>query len=237
MADMHRQSFKEFTPEEHQTWSRLFNTLDRNRKEQAVPMFATGMEALGITGERIPDVNQVNELLVEMTGWRGVPVEGLEGGDSFFPALAHQEYPIGNFIRNSDDLSYTPEPDVFHDLYGHIPFFVDQTYADFNQLFGEVVSKHLGNSKHIELFERLYWFTIEFGLLKTSEGTRIFGAGLLSSSSESDFSLSDKPFVRPFNLKDIASQEYRIDIFQEKLFLIDKLEDLYECLASFENLL
>ncbi|MCB0355897.1 MAG: hypothetical protein KDD40_02760 [Bdellovibrionales bacterium] len=233
---MQVQKLREFSNSENNTWSQLFANLVDNRKQQAHPLFALGIEKLGLTGDHIPDLNLVNEKLFKLTGWTAVPVKGLEDGKSFFNGLAEKKFPIGNFIRSAEDLSYTPEPDIFHDLYGHIPFFADKDYADFNQNFGVVASKYVDDPKKLLLYERLYWFGLEFPLIETVQGRRIFGGGLLSSLGESNYSLSDKPNVLEFNLEKIADQDYRIDIFQETLFVLKKPQQLYSCLPEYEKI-
>lgn len=230
------QSFKTFTDQENETWKILFKNLKDSRQEQIVPMFQEGLDVLGITGAHIPDLDNVNERLKKLTGWQGIPVEGLEGGDSFYPALAERKFPIGNFIREAKDLAYTPAPDIFHDLYGHIPFYANKDYADFCAEYGRRASKYIDRPDVLEKFERFFWFTAEFGLVKTEQGIRIFGAGIVSSKNECNYSLSKGPEVVPFDIKVISEQEYRIDIMQEKLFLLENPEQLYSCLDDFENL-
>jgi phenylalanine-4-hydroxylase len=223
---------KKFTPAENQTWKALFTRQSQKRAQQIVPEFARGLEALAITPDLIPDLEQVNSRLQKLTGWRGVPVEGLEEGESFYSMLAQKMFPIGNFIRDEKDLSYTPAPDVFHDLYGHLPFFANSEYAEFCQQYGKLAMAFKDDHEKLREFERFFWFTIEFGLMETSEGRRIFGAGLASSFSECDYALSDKPLVRKFDVELLRQQEFRIDIFQEKLFVLQNPEQLYQSLEQ-----
>jgi len=195
-----------------------------------------GLEALKITGERIPELAEVNTLLKHRTGFEGVYVSGFEDPLSFFPMLAQRTFPIGAFIREPEDLSYTPAPDVFHDLYGHLPFLANLDYANFNQKFGEVASRHLGNPKVLRQFDRFYWFAVEFPLIRTENGIRIFGAGIASSFGETRYALSSAPEVRPFNLELIRKHEFRIDEYQKILYLLNSTEELYESLESFESI-
>ena len=231
---MEIQGFRKFTEEEQETWSLLYNNLDRSRKDQIVPMFHEGLDFLGITADRIPNLDEVNQRLKKETGWQGVPVEGLEEGVSFYPALAEKTFPIGNFIRDRQDLSYTPAPDIFHDLYGHIPFFVNKDYARFCEEYGKTARQYVNEPGKLRMFERLFWFTCEFGLTQTDSGTRIFGAGIVSSVDECDYSLSDKPTIIDFDLEKLALQEFRIDVLQERLFLLESPDQLYGCLKEFE---
>lgn len=198
-----------------------------------MPEFAEGLEALGITGDRVPDLDAVNAKLRRLTGWEGVPVEGLEEGESFYRMLSERKFPIGNFIRDPKDLSYTPAPDIFHDLYGHIPFYADLRYAEYCQEFGRRACLKIKDPQVFREYERFFWFTVEFGLVETPVGRRIFGAGIASSYGECEYALSNKPKVIPFDVKTIRAQEFRIDVFQETLFVFKNVNQLYQSLNQF----
>lgn len=226
-----------FTPQDHHTWARLFTTQAQLRDQQIVPAFSIGLKQLGIDGHKIPDLKDVNKKLSSISGWQAVYCDGLVPADYFFNMLSEKKFPIGNFIRDSKDLNYTPAPDVFHDLYGHVPFYTNIAYADFSQRFGQLALKHLDVPESIEALQRLFWFTLEFALVKTPEGPRIFGAGIASSISECEYALSQKPRIHAFDLKKIRNQNFRIDLIQEDLFILDSERQLYECLSDFERLL
>lgn len=230
---MKKVKLKEFTPAEHRTWKALFDRQTPLRDRQIVKGFGLGLELLGMTADRIPDLEVVNRRLRKLTGWEGVPVEGLEEGESFYTMLSEKKFPIGNFIRDEKDLSYTPAPDIFHDLYGHIPFYVDPRYAEFCEEYGRQARRFVGDARILREFERFFWFTAEFGLVETSEGRRIFGAGIASSFGECEYALSDRPTVVPFDIELIRQQEFRIDVFQEKLFVMKSEDELYKSLGAF----
>lgn len=232
---MHVETLQKFNKLENETWAALFAKLERCRKTQADSIFIEGLSILGIGADCIPDLGEVNKKLETLTGWKGVPVKGLEDGRAFFTGLKNKEFPIGNFLRSPEVLSYTPEPDIFHDLYGHIPFFFDKEYANFCQEFGERACKYLDDADKLLQFETLFWFTIEFGLIETGKGRRIFGGGILSSFAESDYALSDGPKVVDFDLDKIRKQTYRIDEMQPILFLLKNKKQLYGCLDEFEK--
>ena len=223
-----------FTESEHETWRQLFARLAHCREHLAHPMFVEGLATLGIGGEGIPSLDAVNARLFAKTGWRGVLVTGLEDAKSFFRLLARREFPIGGFIRDARDLSYTPAPDVFHDLYGHLPLFADAAYADFNQRIGLAAAPYLDDPTALRRFERYYWFGLEFPLIETARGRRIFGGGILSSFGESAYASSAEPEVLPFDVGAIRDQEYRIDVMQPRLFVLDRPETLYDSLERFE---
>lgn len=223
-----------FSADEDRVWAMLHERLQRCREVQAHPLFVEGLKLLGINGETTPDLDAVNARLLALTGWRGVPVTGLEDGKSFFALLARREFPVGNFIRDAGDLSYTPAPDIFHDLYGHMPFLADPDYADFCWRFGVSASALADTPEKLLEYERLFWFGVEFPLVETPAGRRIFGGGILSSSGESDYALSAVPEALPFDIETIRRQAYRIDIMQTRLFVLERVEDLYGCLPAFE---
>ena len=231
----HPLKFRDFSPVENETWSRLFGDQALKRDQQLYPLFSDGIRELRMEANRVPDLDALNRRLEKRSGFRGIPVEGLEEDISFFEMLLNRQFPIGNFIREPKDISYTPAPDVFHDLYGHLPFFADKDYADFNVELGRIATKHRDRPDVITQFSRLFWFTIEFGLINTPQGRRIFGAGIASSIGECEYALSDKPEVVPFDIDAIRKQDFKIDEFQRRLFIVDNAKQLYGCLPEFEK--
>jgi len=221
-----------FSNDEIEAWNTVLVAHEKTRKEQVVDIFHSGIKTLNIQAVTIPQLWEINDILEKRSGFKGVYVKGLEDGKSFYTMLAKRLFPIGNFIRNKSDLSYTPEPDMIHDLYGHIPFLVDIEYAEFCQQFGETACMYINDDKKFHQFERFFWFTIEFGLIKTVDGPRAFGAGIASSIGECEFSLSRKPEVIDFDIEKIINQEFRIDQMQKKLFILESKVQLYECIAE-----
>jgi len=212
------------------TWKKILSDHKQTRENQIVDLFHKGLVALEITEDKIPRLDELNKKLKGLTGFQGVFVDGLEDGNRFYTMLKQRLFPIGNFIRDKRDLTYTPEPDIVHDLYGHLPFFVDKKYADFCQRFGELACEFLDREDLLRQFERFFWFTIEFGLIKVDEEVRVFGAGIASSTGECAYALSGEPEVVPFDVDAIRKQEFRIDEMQKKLFLLDSKEQLYNSL-------
>ena len=225
-----------FSAAEHDVWTRLYQPLAMSRRDQAHPTFAAGLTALAISAERIPDLVSVNQRLAALTGFRGVYAPGLLEAKDFFAGLARREFPIGRFIRDARDLTYTPAPDVFHDLYGHLPFLADRDYADFCQKFGAAAMHYFDDSVRLRQFETLFWFGVEFPLIETPRGRRIFGGGILSSKAECDYALSPTPTVLPFDVDAIRHTPYRIDQMQAVLFLLKEPAELYGCLPRFLQL-
>lgn len=227
------QTFRHFTPAENHVWRTLFERQTPLRPAQMADPFLRGIGALGLSAERIPDLDEVNRRLRQLSGFEGIPVEGLESSAAFYPALADGKFPIGNFIRSASDINYTPAPDVFHDLYGHLPFLADRRYADFTREFGRRASEHLHDPERLQEFERLYWFGVEFSLVETPQGRRIFGAGIASSFGECAYALGSEPEVLPFDPEVIRRRPFRIDEFQKTIFVLRDEAQLYGCLANY----
>ena len=219
-----------FSNDETETWQTVLSTHEKTRRDQVVDIFHSGLETLDIQANKIPQLWEINDTLEKISGFNGVYVTGLEDGKSFYPMLAKRLFPVGNFIRDKRDLSYTPEPDMIHDLYGHIPFLVDRDYAQFCQKIGETACRFIDDDEKFHQFERFFWFTIEFGLIKTDNGSRSFGAGIASSLGECDFALSGGPEVIDFDIELMINQEFRIDEMQKKLFILESKEQLYSCI-------
>lgn len=226
---------RRFTAEEHATWGDIITAHRVRRAQQLVPMFLRGLEALGLDRETIPPLEEVNERLQALTGWRGVFVKGLEDGQGFYRLLRERKFPIGNFVRDRKDLNYTPEPDIVHDLYGHLPFHADRAYADYCQRYGELACEFLDDPARLRRLERYFWFTNEFALVDLPEGRRIFGAGIASSVGECAYALSGEPEVLPFDVERLCAQEFRIDQMQRRLFVLPSIEALYASFGELER--
>ena len=221
---------KSYTEEDKETWRLILSRHAESRDLQVCDLFLDGVEKLGLTANEIPDLAAVNRVLAARSGFRGVFVEGLEEGKNFFTMLSQRIFPVGNFIRSRHDLSYTPAPDIVHDIYGHLPFYTDKAYGDFCQAFGLAALEFIDQPELLRQFERFFWFTVEFGLMKTAEGIRVFGAGIASSTSECEYALSGKPEIKPFEIDAIRFQEFRIDEMQKLIFLLESPEQLYSSL-------
>jgi phenylalanine-4-hydroxylase len=221
-------SRRTFTEEENATWAEVVRTQRPRRLEQLVPLFSQGLATLEMDRDTVPELDEVNTTLMALTGWRGEYVKGLEAAQSFFSLLRDRKFPIGNFVRDRQNLNYTPEPDIIHDLYGHIPFHADERYAEACQRYGEFACRFANDPERMRRLERFFWFTYEFGLVETKAGRRIFGAGIASSIGECVYALSGEPEVVPFDVETICAQEYRIDQMQRRLFVMPSVEALYE---------
>jgi phenylalanine-4-hydroxylase len=220
------QRWHRYTPAEHAVWQALYERQTALLRGRACDAFVEGMHALPIEPDRIPDFERLSEVLMRHTGWQVVAVPGLVPDEVFFEHLAHRRFPAGQFIRRAEQLDYLEEPDVFHDVFGHAPLLMNPVIADFIQAYGEggLRAQRLGT---LPLLARVYWYTVEFGLMRQAEGLRIYGAGIASSRTESVFALEDNsPHRLGFDLERVMRTRYRIDDFQECYFVLDRLDDL-----------
>ena len=222
------QGWHNYTPQEHAVWKTLFERQSKLLPGRACDEFVRGMQDLPIGPDQIPNFEQLSETLSQRTGWQIVAVPGLVPDDVFFEHLAHRRFPAGHFIRKPHELDYLEEPDVFHDVFGHVPMLMNPAIADYIQAYGEggLRAKRLGVREELA---RVYWYTDEFGVVKQPDGLRVYGAGIASSATETVFSVEDdSPNRVAFDLERVMRTNYRIDAFQETYFVLDNLNDLLE---------
>ena len=222
------QAWSAYTPSEHERWSILFVRQTALLPARACDAFQRGLTALDIGTVGIPDLDVVNETLSALTGWRVVPVSGLVPDAVFFDMLAHRRFPAGRFIRTDDQLDYLQEPDIFHDIFGHVPMLTDPVFADYMQAYG-IGGLRAARAEHLHHLARLYWYTVEFGLIATSAGLRIYGAGIVSSKTETLYALHDPaPQRLAFDLERVMRTPYRIDSLQDAYFVVPSLDALLD---------
>lgn len=222
------QGWETYSAEEHRVWKTLFERQTRLLTARACDEFVQGMDALPIVADEIPDFRRLSDVLMRHTGWQVVAVPGLVPDEVFFEHLAHRRFPAGNFIRTRSALDYLEEPDVFHDVFGHVPMLMNPVIADYIQAYGVggLRAQQLGV---LDQLARVYWYTVEFGLVQQSDGLRIYGSGIASSFTESVFALDDaSPSRIRFDLERVMRTRYRIDDFQETYFVLGDLSELLE---------
>ncbi|WP_395019760.1 phenylalanine 4-monooxygenase [Dongia sp.] len=221
------QDWARYTEEEHARWRMLYARQAKLLKRFAAQEFIDGTATLD-AGDGIPDLEIASARLSRATGWRLVAVPGLIPETDFFAHLARRQFPVTNWIRKADEIDYLVEPDIFHDFFGHVPLLFNPVFADYMQLYGEkgAEAEKLGTSK---ILVRLYWYMVEFGLIRTDGGLKAYGAGMLSSAAETRFSIEDKsPNRLRFDLKRVMRTSYKIDDFQETYFVLDSFDELFE---------
>ena len=220
------QDWSRYSSQDHAVWRTLFERQSALLPGRACDAFVDGMRRLPMGADAIPDFRALSEVLLQHTGWQVVAVPGLVPDEVFFEHLAHRRFPAGQFIRRADQLDYLEEPDVFHDVFGHVPMLMNPAIADFVQAYGVggLRARQLGVLQHLA---RVYWYTVEFGLVQQKDGLRIYGSGIASSFTESVFALDDaSPNHIAFDLERVMRTNYRIDDFQETYFVLESLDDL-----------
>ena len=220
------QQFSRYRVEEHAVWDVLYRQQVALLKDRAHPEFLAGVDKLSLGRGGIPDFEQLSSELRALTGWEVRAVAGLVSDEAFFRYLSKRIFVAGRFIRRSDQLDYLQEPDVFHDVFGHVPMLAHPVFADYMQAYGEGGLRSLQFGA-LHKLARLYWYTVEFGLIQTPCGLRIYGAGITSSTKESHYALDDRAVLRrPFDLRRVLQTDYRIDDLQSTYFVIDSFEQL-----------
>lgn len=227
------QPLDSYTAADHAVWRQLFEQQSALLQGRACAPFLAGLAALKVRPGRVPVFAEVNRQLVAATGWEVVAVPGLVPDQVFFDHLAHRRFPVTWWMRRPNQLDYLQEPDCFHDLFGHIPLLIDPVFADFMQRYGQLAAA--AGPRDLTMLARLYWYTVEFGLIRdgTVGDLRIFGAGIVSSKGESLYSLESlEPNRLGFNLERVMRTGYRIDTFQKTYFVIDAFETIIESIDA-----
>jgi phenylalanine-4-hydroxylase len=220
------QQWERFSAQDHDVWNTLFARQTDLLAGRASQAFLRGLDILRLSKPGIPDFADLSERLGALTGWRVVAVPGLVPDDVFFDHLANRTFVAGNFIRRADQLNYLQEPDVFHDVFGHVPMLADPVFADYMQAYGRGGQRAAGMDA-LKWLARLYWYTVEFGLVEEAGALRIYGAGIVSSFGESRFALDDpSPHRIAFDLKRVMRTVYKIDDYQQSYFVIPSFDAL-----------
>lgn len=228
------QPWDSYTETDHEVWRTLFKRQEEILNHRAASLYLKGRDELGLDPFQIPKFEEINQKLKKASGWELVGVEGLLPGNAFFNLLIERKFPVTWWIRTPNQMDYLSEPDLFHDLYGHVPMLMDKTFADFVCLYGQAAKRVAGQKKLEEELTRLYWFTVEFGLMGNLEKPLISGAGILSSKTESEYATDSKePRRLPFDLNVVTQKTYRIDIFQDTYFVIEDFDQWYKKVKPF----
>lgn len=229
------QRYDHYTAADQHVWQLLFDRQMALLPGRAADAFLEGVRNTGFTRDAIPNFNEVNPRLRRLTGWELVVVPGIVDDAVFFGLLAERKFPATTWLRQLEQLDYLEEPDMFHDVFGHVPLLTDPGFAAFLQALGAAAGQHVARQPDtLELFTRLYWFTAEFGLIQQTDGLRIYGAGLLSSHGEVQFSIGDKPTRLPFSLNGVLATPFEKDHFQELYFVLRDLAELPAALTELQ---
>lgn len=221
----------DYTRENHAVWKLLFNRRMEHLREVGSRAFLNGIETIGLEPYLLPELKLMNARLEPITGWRAVPVSGFLEPTLFFQCLAERRFPTTVIVRPMEQLDYLPEPDIFHDVFGHVPMHADPIFADFLQRFGAIAATAESEAE-VRMLTRLFWFTVEFGLIREGGEMKVYGSGLISSMADCINALGANCERRPFVLEDVLQQEFEIDHLQPVLFVIESHQQLFEAVEQ-----
>ena len=230
------QDYQKYTPDEQAVWKLLFERQMAQLPGRASQAYMDGIVATGFPNSRIPDFERdLNPRLLPITGWRVVAVPGLIGNREFFELMADRQFPATTWVRGRDQLDYLPEPDMFHDTFGHVPVLTNQSFCDFLAALSRIALRHVDSEEAIAMISRLYWYTVEFGLIQETAGLRIYGGGILSSPGETIYSLENPvPKRLPYDVPTLLQTPYIIDHFQAQYFVIESYGQLFHSVPEIE---
>jgi phenylalanine-4-hydroxylase len=227
------QDWPGYTFDQHQAWSLLYVRRMASLRQVACRAYLNGAAAIGLSPQQIPELEKMNAKLHALTGWSALPVSGFLDPADFFACLALRRFPTTVTIRPLDRLDYIPEPDIFHDVFGHVPMHADPVFADFLQRFGALASR-AQDAKLRRQLTRIFWFTVEFGLVEEAGGLRVYGSGLISSQADCANALSTRCDVRRFSLDAVLAQEFVTDQLQHVLFVVSSFTQLFDAVNELE---
>jgi phenylalanine-4-hydroxylase len=225
------QDWEGYTEEQHAVWSLLYARRMETLTRTASDVFLSGVRTIGLRPDRVPDLAEVNARLSRRTGWAAVPVTGFLEPRLFFECLSRRNFPTTVIVRPREQLDYLPEPDIFHDVFGHVPLHAHPVFADFLQRFGAAAAA-ARTPEEVEMMARLFWFTVEFGLVREGGEVKVYGSGLISSHGDAANALGPACDRRPFSLDAVIAQPYRIDRLQGVLFVVESFDQLFDAVEA-----
>lgn len=226
------QIYSDYTTQDFEVWKILFNRQIKSLEKTVSSEYLKALETIHFTANRIPDFREVNRKLATLTGWSLEVVPNISPQKVFFQFLSQKKFTATCWLRTLEQLDYIEEPDMFHDVFAHVPLLTNQSYCNFFKGISVIALEHFDNPKAIELMGRIYWFTIEFGLIRENNELKIYGAGIISSAGETRHCLDPLIPKLEFNVDTILNSEFRTDILQDKYFVIDSFDQLYHSLQE-----
>ena len=230
-----KQIYENYTAEDQKVWGILFDRQFPSLPKAATTEFTKGLKLVNFINEGIPNFEKTNEILRGLTGWEIYAVPGIVEDGLFFELMANKKFPATTWVRKMSQLDYLEEPDMFHDVFAHIPLLTNQAFVDFLQAISQFGHEWIEDEWAIHLLSRIYWYTIEFGLIREEGEVKIYGAGILSSAGETKYSLSDEPNHFEYDVDKILETPYRKDKMQENYFIIESYEQLYNSLPEIKS--
>lgn len=234
-----KQEYDKYTEEDVEVWNLLFEEQKKNLPGKAHPEYLNCLDQLSsvLNARTIPHFEKLNQQLTAENGWSIEVVPGLISVEEFFEYLANKKFCSSTWMRAKENLEYLEEPDMFHDIFGHVPLLMNSDYSDFAQKLGKLGQKYAHDDAVLKKLQRLYWFTIEFGLIRSDQELRIYGAGIISSSGETNHIYEDDIEVLDYDLSKLLEQDFNISEIQSRYFVIDSFTQLYNSMSNLESLL
>jgi phenylalanine-4-hydroxylase len=230
-----KQNYSKYIAEDFKVWKTLFERQMKILPELASQSYLEAVDLVGFRSDKIPDFKEVNAILKEQSGWQLSVVPNIVPNEEFFPLLSNKTFSATSWLRKMSELDYLDEPDMFHDVFGHVPLLSNPTFCAFFKGLADIAMKYLDDPESIEMLGRMYWFTIEFGLIREDGILKIYGAGIISSHGETKFSLSDEPEHLEFDVASVLEQDYDNMKIQDKYFVIESFEQLFQSLNKIER--
>lgn len=230
------QDWNAYTPEQHAVWQELVGRRMPQLREHACDEYLEGFELIGLQEDRLPNLAVVSARLSPRTGWSSTPVSGFLPADAFFEMLAARMFPTTTWLRARESMDYTPEPDIFHDVFGHVPMHAHPVFADFLEHYGKVCASVIDRPEALERLGRLFWFTVEFGVIRQRGEIKVYGSGLISSHGECTRVLAGGCEIKDFNLEAVLNQEMQTSEMQPVLYAVESFEEIYEAAQAAESM-
>jgi phenylalanine-4-hydroxylase len=228
------QNWSTYTEEQHAVWAELVGRRMPQLADHACEEYLSGFQQIGLKQDSIPNLAEVNGLLSPRTGWKATAVSGYLPAPAFFEMIAARKFPTTIWLRSKESLEYTPEPDIFHDVFGHVPMHAHSVFADFLQSYGQVCVS-LIREEDIVRMSRLFWFTVEFGVIRQHGRIKLYGSGLISSQGESDHVIRGGSEIRDFKLDEVLDRDFNISEMQPVLYAVESFEQIYEATREARN--
>jgi phenylalanine-4-hydroxylase len=228
------QNYSAYTDEQHAVWAELVGRVLPELEKHASRAYLEGFQIIGLQKDRLPRLASISARLEPRTGWNSTPVSGFLPAPAFFEMLAARRFPTTTWLRSRDSLEYTPEPDIFHDVFGHVPMHSHKVFADFLQRYGRVCAS-IEEERVLERLGRLFWYTVEFGLIREGNEIKVYGSGLISSHGECKNVVEGHCAVHDFSLDEVLETPVKVDEFQKTLFAISSFDQMYEAMHEAER--
>lgn len=229
-----QQDYAAYTEEQHSVWAELVGRVLPELEKHAAREYLEGFQIIGLQRDRLPNLSAISARLGPRTGWSSTPVSGFLPAPAFFEMLANRLFPTTTWLRSRDSLEYTPEPDIFHDVFGHVPMHAHKVFGDFLQHYGRVCAS-IADGQILEKLGRLFWYTVEFGLMRQEGAIKVYGSGLISSHGECQNVIKGGCAVHEFSLDEVLNTPVKVDEFQKVLFAIENFDQIYEAMHEAEQ--